>query len=126
MNMNQVTLPVKNMTQTAQFYVKLGFIKIVDTPHYVRFECPMGESSFSLSLDDGLFENGAIIYFEHEHLDQWVEQIKSTGIQFDRDPQDQKYLWREALLRDPSGNKIKLYWAGDNRLNPPWKISASD
>ena len=35
---------------------------------------------------------------------------------------DQPFLWREAILNDPSGNKIKLYWAGDNRLNPPWRI----
>ncbi len=26
-------------------------------------------------------------------------------------PTDQPYLWREAILRDPSGNQIKLYWA---------------
>jgi hypothetical protein len=32
------------------------------------------------------------------------------------------YLWREAVLHDPSGNKIKLYWAGENRLNPPWRV----
>ena len=37
----------------------------------------------------------------------------------------QKGLWREARLRDPSGNPICLFAAGANRLNPPWRIQES-
>ena len=122
MNLNQVTVPVRDINDAKSFYIKLGFTLIVDTPHYVRFACPVGNSTFSLSLNTGEFENGAIIYFEHERLDDWVKQIKSKGILFEQEPRDEKYLWREALLVDPSANKIKLYWAGDNRLNPPWKV----
>ena len=44
------------------------------------------------------------------------------GIEIDQDPTDMNYLWREAIIHDPSGNKIKLYWAGENRLNPPWRV----
>ncbi|MGS0725683.1 VOC family protein [Shewanella sp. 0m-11] len=127
MNLNQVTLAVDNMPQAVQFYLTLGFELIVDTPHYARFECPEGEATFSLSLEEGDFGNnrkacGAIIYFEHEKLDEWVSELKQTGIEFAQEPTDQAYLWREAVLHDPSGNKIKLYWAGENRLNPPWRI----
>lgn len=70
----------------------------------------------------GRKDAGAIIYFEHEKLDEWVGALKQAGIEFDQEPADQAYLWREAVLHDPSGNKIKLYWAGDNRLNPPWRV----
>ena len=28
------------------------------------------------------------------------------------------WLWREAYLRDPDGNKICLYYAGENGLRP--------
>ena len=122
MNLNQVTLPVSNMDAATEFYKILGFAQIVDTPHYARFECPAGSSTFSLSLETNEFLNGATIYFEHENLDEWVLQLKAKGIQFDQDPKDERYLWREAVLKDPSGNKIKLYWAGENRLNPPWKV----
>jgi len=122
MNLNQITLPVKNMPQAAAFYRALGFTQIVDTPHYARFECPDGGSTFSLSLDDGDFNNGAVIYFEHEQLDHWVSELKQKGIEVVQEPTDQSYLWREAILYDPSGNKIKLYWAGDNRTNPPWRV----
>ena len=122
MNLNQVTLPVSNMETTTEFYKILGFTQIVDTPHYARFECPAGSSTFSLSLETNEFSNGATIYFEQENLDEWVLQLKAKGIQFDQDPKDERYLWREAILKDPSGNKIKLYWAGENRLNPPWRV----
>ena len=123
MNLNQITLPVSNMVEASDFYLKLGFTQIVDTPHYARFECPLGGSTFSLSLEEGIFENGSVIYFEHERLDEWVEELKEKGIEFEQDPKNEDYLWREAVLRDPSGNKIKLYWAGKNRLNPPWRVT---
>ena len=122
MNLNQVTLPVTNMKTCTDFYRRLGFTQIVDTPHYARFSCPDGDTSFSLSLEDEYFKNGAIIYFEHQALDQWVEQLLHAGIHFDQLPIEQRYLWREAILHDPSGNKIKLYYAGNNRLNPPWRV----
>ena len=123
MNLNQVTLPVNHMEDAAAFYLKLGFTQIVDTPDYARFECPKGDATFSLSLSDTHVENGAVIYFEHEKLDDWVDELLSEGIEFEQLPSDQRYLWREAVLSDPSGNKIKLYWAGENRLYPPWRVT---
>ncbi len=122
MQLNQVTLPVKDMASATEFYRKLGFLQIVDTQHYARFECPDNGSTFSLSLEEGDFVNGAVIYFEHEDLDTWVEELIATGIVFDQMPTDMRYLWREAITHDPSGNKIKLYWAGENRLHPPWRV----
>ena len=124
MNLNQVTLPVKNMAETVGFYQALGFTLIVDTPHYARFQCPKGDATFSLSLEGESFVNGAVIYFEYEQLDEWVKQIEAKGIEISQQPIDQRYLWREAVVYDPSGNKVKLYWAGENRLNPPWKVQA--
>lgn len=122
-NLNQVTLPVKDMTEAVTFYQTLGFILIVDTPHYSRFECPAGDSTFSLSLRGDDFSNGAVIYFEHEELDSWVETLIAKGIVFEELPTDQRYLWREAELKDPSGNRVILYWAGENRRNPPWRVT---
>jgi len=122
MNLNQVTLPVKNMEISTDFYRRLGFLQIVDTPHYARFACPDDSASFSLFLEEKIFTNGAVIYFEHKTLDQWVENVQQRGIHFEQLPQDQSYLWREAILQDPSGNKIKLYYAGKNRLYPPWRV----
>ena len=126
MNLNQVTLPVTNMPEAVAFYLKLGFTLIVDTPHYARFSCPEGDATFSLSLSEDCGSQKAVIYFEHEQLDEWVEQLQTKGVEFDQLPKTERYLWREAVVLDPSGNKIKLYWAGENRLNPPWRINVTE
>lgn len=122
MNLNQITLPVKDMTQATDFYRRLGFLQIVDTPHYARFESQDGDATFSLALNTSEQSNTAVIYFEHEALDELVEDLKGRGFVFAQEPEDMSWLWREAVLYDPSHNKIKLYWAGENRLHPPWRV----
>ncbi|MFT5396793.1 MAG: catechol 2,3-dioxygenase-like lactoylglutathione lyase family enzyme [Gammaproteobacteria bacterium] len=122
MDLNQVTLPVDDMVKASDFYRRMGFLQIVDTPHYARFECAEGNSTFSLSLDSGEIRSSTVIYFGNENLDQLVVALKAKGIVFDQEPTDMSYLWREAILHDPSGNKIKLYWAGTNRMHPPWRV----
>ena len=108
MELNQVTLPVKNMEDAVQFYLTLGFTQIVDTPHYARFSCPDGDSTFSLSLQNGEFENHTVIYFEHEMLEELCNSLTQKGISFEQQPTEEPYLWKEAIIKDPSGNKIKF------------------
>ena len=122
MNLNQITLPVKNMDEASEFYRRMGFLQIVDTPHYARFEAVEGSSTFSLSLQEEDFSNGSVIYFEHQALDELVGELLQKGFDFVQLPQHMGYMWTEAILYDPSGNKIKLYWAGEARLNPPWRV----
>ena len=58
MELNQVSLPVRNMDEATQIYRELGFTQIADSTHYARFEC-RGGASFSLSLEEVEFSNGA-------------------------------------------------------------------
>ena len=37
-------------------------------------------------------------------------------------PVEQPWLWREARLTDPAGNRLCLYQADENRRFPPWRI----
>lgn len=122
MNLNQVTIPAVDMDDSANFYRRMGFTQIVDTPHYARFECPDGESTFSLSLVESARAANFAVYFENENLDEVVQVLATAGFEFDQLPRDERYLWREAKLRDPAGNRIILYWAGENRKNPPWRV----
>lgn len=127
MNLNQVTLPSTNLERSTAFYRRLGFTLIVSSsPMYARFECPVGGSTFSLHRVDRVVpESGVIVYFECDHLDARVDELKAQGISFDSPPQDQKWLWREAYLRDPDGNVLCLFHAGENRRNPPWRIPSA-
>ena len=124
MNLNQITIPSLDLTKSIPSYKKLGLKLIVESlPHYARFECPDGNSTFSIQKTDNLLnENGIHIYFECKNLDETVNELKGKGILFDEDPVDQEWLWREAKLRDLDGNYIVLYYGGENRLNPPWRI----
>lgn len=124
MNLNQVTVYSKDVKKAVRFYQKLGLLLIVDSiPRYARFECPDGDSTFSLSETDELSDNSNIVlYFECEDLDEKVLELKQKGIVFEQEPTDQTWLWREAHLRDLDGTKIILFYAGENRKNPPWRV----
>jgi len=125
MNLNQVTVPSLNVAQSILFYEQLGLRLIVKAlPHYARFECKEGTATFSIHQVEKLPEgDGIYVYFEIEMLDAEVERLVTAGIQFDHLPMDQTWLWREARLKDPDGNQIILYFAGDNRKSPPWRIN---
>ncbi|WP_428223640.1 VOC family protein [Flavobacterium sp.] len=123
MNLNQVTVSVTDIEKSITFYETLGLKLIVKAPHYARFECPEGDSTFSIALADSVVHQGTTIYFETEKLDAVVADLIQKGISFEQFPTDERYLWREAILLDPDHNKIKLFFAGDNRKNPPWRIS---
>jgi catechol 2,3-dioxygenase-like lactoylglutathione lyase family enzyme len=125
MNLNQVTIYTNKVAESIQFYRKLGLKLIVDSaPHYVRFECPDGNSTLSLHESASVSPvSNIVLYFECDDLDAKVADLKKLGLNFESEPQDQTWLWREAYLKDPSGNKICLFYAGENRQNPPWRVT---
>lgn len=128
MNLNQVTVPSLDLGISIPFYQKLGLKLIVHThENYARFECPNGDATFSIHRVEKLnAENGVVIYFELDQLDDHVSLLKTKGIVFDFEPIDQPWLWREAGLKDPFGISIILFHAGSNRKNPPWRLEDED
>ena len=124
MNLNQVTIHSQRPLETVEFFEKLGLKRIVDSlPRYARLECPDGESTLSVNIADHVKPNVSItLYFECSDLDAEVDRLKSLGLNFDEDPADRPWLWRQAYLKDPNGNKICLFHAGENRKNPPWRV----
>ena len=124
MNLNQVTIPSRDLEKSVAFYKLLGLKLIVDSiPRYARFECSDGDATFSIHHQDELPSgNGVTIYFECDDLDEQYERLKGEGLVFEHPPIDQDWLWREARLKDPDGNNVILYFAGKNRKNPPWRI----
>lgn len=124
MNLNQITVPSLDLTKSVPFYEKLGLKLIVKAlPHYARFECPGGASTFSIhqvkKLPTG---DGVYVYFECENLDEHVENLIQKDIKIEELPSDKSWLWREARLKDLDGNQLILFFGGENRLNPPWRV----
>ncbi len=125
MNLNQITIPSLDLSLAIPFYEKLGLKLIVRSlPHYARFICPKGNATFSIHEVKGLPQgDGVHIYFECENLDEEFLRLTAMGIEFDLEPTDQRWLWREARLRDLDGNRLILFYGGENRINPPWRIA---
>jgi catechol 2,3-dioxygenase-like lactoylglutathione lyase family enzyme len=124
MNLNQITVPSLDLTKSVPFYEKLGLKLIVKAlPHYARFECPDGASTFSIHQVEKLpTGDGVYVYFECENLDEHVESLIQNDIKIEELPSDKSWLWREARLKDLDGNQLILFFGGENRLNPPWRV----
>lgn len=124
MNLNQITVPSVDLEKAIPFYKKLGLHLIVEAlPNYARFECPEGDATFSIHKVDELPSgDGVYVYFECSDLDGHVNTLLEKGIEFEELPNDKPWLWREARLRDVDNNRIVLFFGGENRKNPPWRI----
>ncbi|MFA6605977.1 MAG: bifunctional hydroxymethylpyrimidine kinase/phosphomethylpyrimidine kinase [Sphingomonas sp.] len=116
--LNQVTLGLADYAASCDFYRTLGLTQIgaTDDAHYARFEASGGAT---LSIERGAEPT---LFFECADLDAEVARLQAAGLVFDQPPTDQPWLWREARLTDPGGNKICLYQAGENRRYPPWRL----
>jgi len=122
--LNQVTVTGTNYARSVAFYRKLGLKQIVHSPDtgYARFEAG-GGGTFSVQIDpEETVSATTAVYFECDDLDERVEQLARNGIAFEHGPRNQPWLWREARLRDPDGNIIFLYKAGEARRFPPWRM----
>ena len=125
--LNQVTVTGKDYAAMVTFYRALGLKQIVDAPenNYARFESA-GGATFSVQIDpEEAISESTAVYFECDDLDQRVERLARSGMAFEHGPRDQPWMWREARLRDPAGNTVFLYKAGEARRYPPWRIEQS-
>lgn len=118
MDLNHVTVLATDLELAWDFYTRLGLIPIVDhRPNYIRFQCKQGNTTFSVDQGTPPGE-GTTVYFETDDLDYEVRRFEGAGLSFALQPTEQPWRWREAEIFDPAGNRIVLYYAGDNRLNP--------
>ncbi|MBI3438353.1 MAG: VOC family protein [Proteobacteria bacterium] len=126
MRLNQVTAACNDLDASIGFYRQLGLKLIVKNEYYARFELPDDGSTFSLHITSKEIprERAPHIYFECDDVDAEVARLKAAGIMFELEPTMQTWLWYEAWLRDPAGNALCLYCAGDNRTHPPWRIES--
>ena len=122
--LNQVTVTVNDYAKSVAFYRALGLKQIVDSPEnaYARFETG-GGATISIQADpEEIVSATTAIYLECDDIDAEVDRLARLGVPFEHGPRNQPWMWREARLRDPSGNTIFLYKAGEARRFPPWRM----
>ena len=121
MKLNQVTVGATDIPRAIEFYTRLGMTLIVEDGHYARFEMPAGDT-FSVHQADTNSGATTVVYFEFADVDTAVKDAEARGITFDTQPEDQSWLWREAYLSDPDGNRICFLQESPNRRFPPWRV----
>ena len=118
------------MAASVLFYQNLGLRLIVDSsPRYCRFEFPEQDSGIepaTLSLhsveeDWTAPSDWPLIYFEVDDAANYLRKKNITPV---KEAEMKSYLWVEADIIDPSGNRIRIYQAGENRRFPPWRVKA--
>ncbi|WP_260483814.1 bifunctional hydroxymethylpyrimidine kinase/phosphomethylpyrimidine kinase [Sphingomicrobium flavum] len=122
--LNQVTITGNDYEKMVEFYTKIGLKQIVHSPEngYARFECG-GGVTLSVQCDpDAEVVDFTAIYFELDDLDQRLKKLAAMGIPFEHGARNQPWMWREARTRDPAGNTIFFYKAGEHRRYPIWRI----
>jgi catechol 2,3-dioxygenase-like lactoylglutathione lyase family enzyme len=122
MQLNQVTVSVTDIKVAIDFYELVGLKLVVQAAHYARFVVPGNAATFSIHVTQQMMPSATVVYFETEDVDGLVAALKEKGLVFDAGPVLQSWLWYEAYCCDPDGNKICIYHAGENRLNPPWRL----
>lgn len=122
MNLNQITIGVTDVPAAIPFYEALGLILIVHThDDYARFEMPDGGATFSLHRVDEVIAGTTLVYFEVEDVAATSQKAEAAGAIIESGPTKQSWLWEETRLRDPFGNTLCFYHAGDARRFPPWR-----
>ena len=128
LRLNQVTLGAIDFAASVLFYQRLGLKLIVESaPRYARLEFPETEhanSPATLSLhsvdeDWKAPSDWPLIYFEVDDVAAFLAETQCEPM---TPPEMKRHLWEEADILDPSGNRIRIYKAGEARRFPPWRI----
>jgi catechol 2,3-dioxygenase-like lactoylglutathione lyase family enzyme len=124
LDLNQITIAVRNLEEGVSFYRSLGLRLIVLSPEnlYARLELPSGSTTLSLHEEIDPIPGATALYFEVEDIDGRHAELVAIGIAFDGPPRLESWRWREAWFSDPSGNRLCLYHAGSDRRFPPWRL----
>ena len=124
--LNQVTVTGTDYDAMVAFYRTLGLHQIVDSAatFYARFETA-GGATFSIQIDpEETVSPSTAVYFECADLDAEVDRLARLGVPFEHGTRNQPWMWREARLRDPAGNIVFIYTAGEARRFPPWRMAS--
>ena len=130
MRMSHVTLFVTDVARSRSFYCALGFELIVDECHYCRFltrtDEGSGDETLSIERRPGPLAPAAQLGLEfpsRDALDRYVEGLSARGLSLAEELVERSWLWRDARILDPDGHEWMLFFAGKNKLDPPWRVA---
>jgi catechol 2,3-dioxygenase-like lactoylglutathione lyase family enzyme len=134
--LNHLGLVCGDVARSLTFYGGLGLRPIViedgpdGGPRSARLVAPDGDATLALERADGdahgrQAASTTTLFFECDDLDARVDALAKAGYVFTAPLEMKPWLWREAELVDPDGNRVRLYHAGSYRRDPPWRLAGS-
>ena len=122
--LNQVTVTGTNYERSVEFYGRLGLKQIVDSPERVmhvsrpQAASPSQSRSIRKRRSSRRLQSISNVTISTNAWSSSPEAASPSSTA----PRNQPWMWREARLRDPDGNIIFFYKAGENRRFPPWRM----
>jgi len=125
MDLNQITISVRDFEEGVSFYSAIGLRQIVHNAEgrYARYELPSGSTTLSIYEDLNANPGDVVIYFEVDDVHRRYNDLIAAGIAFQSPPTAESWRWCEAHFTDPTGNKLCLFHAGADRRFPPWRLA---
>jgi catechol 2,3-dioxygenase-like lactoylglutathione lyase family enzyme len=120
MRLAHATLLVSDIPRSKRFYSDLGFRLLVDDVHYARFQVGDTPTTLSIHAHPGPISPAAeigILFDSPADLDHFAATLPDAPV-----PVDQPWLWREVRVTDPDGHRLLFVFAGENHLDPPWRV----
>lgn len=124
MRLSHVTLHVTDIPRSRAFYERLGFTLIVAADHYCRFIVG-SETTLSIEAHPAPIAPSAQVCMEFDTpaaLDAEISRLAGARVAIAEQPNDKTWLWREARVIDPDGHVLIYFFAGANKLDPPWRV----
>jgi len=128
--LSHVLIHCSDVERSLLFYRGLGLVPLVlahlpeGTLRYARLCMPEGDGTVSLELGQPQ-GTGVVVYFECDDLDRRASELLAAGYVFAEAPTTKPWLWKESVLIDPDGHRLRLFQAGHYRLDPPWRLASS-
>ncbi len=125
MRLNQVTVATHDVERSIAFYRALGLELIVHAAHYARFVCPDGRGTFSVHRTAEPVASTTVVYFECDDLDanRRVACRRPACASTAGRPTSRGDGARRGCAI-PTATPICLYFAGVDRIDPPWRVDA--
>jgi len=115
-----VTLYVKDLNKSAEFYETLGFDKRKDAENtvtiysnwfWLTLVSPPDEKKEEFKKEASLENRGAGIFLNLsvENVDEFYSEVLAKGLKPSSEPKDWPWGSREFVLRDPDGYKLVIF-----------------
>lgn len=118
---NHAMIYVSSLERSLEFYqTGIGFEMLErQGDEYARLKSPAAETTIALHRNNRLpatGQGGIRLYFEVEDVDAFCSTLETKGFKLEQRAMKMPWGWTHAYLRDPDGNEVSIYSAGEMRL----------